>query len=114
MDAGVESLRNIYVFYRQVSMCAAKTSFGRWSAKERGAVSKKTNAAIKKGILPPPSDFVCQICGRGKEEAYRIEYHHETYDDPLRDLVPLCNACHSKFHRQRNRQIREGSAPRIS
>jgi hypothetical protein len=31
-------------------MCASKTSFGKWSAKERDAVWRKTDKAIKQGI----------------------------------------------------------------
>jgi len=84
-------------------MCAAKTSFGQWSAKERDAIGRKTSIAIQKGILPPASDFVCKICGRGKDAVYRMEYHHETYYDPLKDLIPMCSGCHSKFHRQLRR-----------
>lgn len=77
-----------------------KTSFGKWSPKERDAGVRKTNRAIKKGIIPPPSDFSCTMCGRGKDQVYRMEYHHKNYDTPTENLVPLCSGCHSKMHRQ--------------
>jgi predicted HNH restriction endonuclease len=80
-----------------------KTSFGRWSAEERNAVLKKTNKAIKNGDIPPASDFICKMCGRGKDEVHRMHYHHESYDDPVK-LIPLCSGCHMKLHKQFKRE----------
>lgn len=81
-------------------MCAAIRSYERWSGKERTAATRKTNEAVKKGLIPPASDFSCRMCGRGKDEVYRMEYHHENYDTPTENLTPLCNGCHIKFHKQ--------------
>jgi len=42
--------------------------------------------------------YACQQCG----SQFRPEVHHKTYahvrNEPLKDLITLCHACHEKKH----------------
>ena len=45
------------------------------------------------------ADFRCQLCNAKDKQ---LHVHHRTYDtfenEPLNDLVVLCEDCHAKFH----------------
>jgi len=64
--------------YRDYLLSAA------WQAKRESALN---NAGHK-----------CQLCAGTK----RLQVHHNSYknlgDEPLRDLIVLCNMCHGRFH----------------
>lgn len=78
---------------RRSAMSAVKNNFGRWIAKERDTVTKQTNEIIKNGETSPASVFTCKMCGCDKEKVYHMEYHHESYDNPVKYIVSLCSGC---------------------
>ena len=52
------------------------------------------NWQISYGNMSKASERKCEDCGIQAEH-----YHHEDYAKPL-DVVPLCQACHTKRHNQ--------------
>ena len=46
--------------------------------------------ARAKGILPPPTNFPCDDCGKPA-----TEYDHRDYNKPL-DVAPVCRSCNNK------------------
>ena len=49
------------------------------------------------GVISPPTK--CNRCGK---TTGRIDYHNSDYSDPIKSLVPLCQGCHMKLHREEN------------
>ena len=51
--------------------------------------------AIRMGLLTPSSEQVCRECGGNQT----MQYHSNDYST-LEGLVPLCQRCHIRLHRQ--------------
>jgi hypothetical protein len=64
-----------------------------WTGKERTRSLKKTNEAIREGVIPPP--IQCNRCGQDRGI---IQYHNHDYSDPIKYLEPLCWRCHMVLH----------------
>ncbi len=86
-------------------MSAVKTGYKCWTAEQRNESYKLTKKAITDGKIPHPSKLKCAKCGRGKNEVYRMDYHNQNYNDPIKYLVPLCSGCHLKLHRQLKQKL---------
>jgi len=71
-------------------------SYKGWTGKERSKSLKKTNEAIRKGIIPPAK--TCNRCGQDKGI---IQYHNHDYSDPIKYLEPMCWRCHMVLHSER-------------
>jgi 5-methylcytosine-specific restriction endonuclease McrA len=51
-------------------------------------------------------NYLCQSCGTSKAtEVHHLTYFH-LYDEPLFDLVSVCNACHVKLHPEERMSLR--------
>ncbi len=75
--------------------------YKKWTERDRRKSLRKTNEAIKAGIIPKPSR--CARCGgiRG------VHYHNHDYSDPIKHLEALCSKCHLKEHREeRTKQLK--------
>jgi len=70
-------------------------SYKQWSAAERTASLKKTNQAIKDGLIPQATK--CERCGQTEG---KVMYHNEDYSDPIKYLVSMCWRCHMILHSQ--------------
>ena len=50
-------------------------------------------------------DYTCQCCNKRKK---KLHVHHHGYenigDEPLSDLVTLCDLCHGAYHRYLNQE----------
>lgn len=47
----------------------------------------------------PPTDRVCQKCGRGESiHAHHIKARSDGGDDAPDNLMDLCSACHAEWH----------------
>ena len=68
-------------------------SYKGWTGEERTKSLRKTNEAIRKGIIPPAKK--CNRCG---QEEGIIQYHNHDYSDPVKYLEPLCWRCHMVLH----------------
>jgi hypothetical protein len=68
-------------------------SYKGWTGEERTRSLKKTNEAIRKGIILPAKK--CNRCG---QEEGIIHYHNHDYSDPIKHLEPLCWRCHMILH----------------
>ncbi len=68
-------------------------SYKGWTGAQRTASLKKTNEAIRQGIIPKPKK--CKRCG---QEQGIIQYHNHDYSDPIKYLEPLCWRCHMVLH----------------
>jgi hypothetical protein len=65
-----------------------------WTDKERNTSARKTNRAIKDGIIPAkPSK--CNRCGQTEGV---LEWHNDDYSDPIKYLEGLCYRCHMVLH----------------
>ena len=43
----------------------------------------------------------CMICGKYPAEAHHLVFRSQSSNGNWRNLAPLCNACHTRAHRQR-------------
>jgi len=64
----------------------------------RGKITAKMELAIRRGMLPPIGERMCEICGR------QASHYHHPYRYSVThalDVIPLCIPCHSKEHKQK-------------
>jgi hypothetical protein len=64
--------------------------------REKVIARRKVNQAIKKGLLTPANERMCQHC----HVQWAKEYHHYNGYTPKHwfDIIPVCIGCHSKIH----------------
>jgi hypothetical protein len=72
-----------------------------YSPNERNKQLKVLNAAIRAGVLAPPTG-PCSLCG---DPEVPVQYHSEDYSEPYRWVPPamyaLCRHCHlHKLHKR--------------
>lgn len=72
-------------------------NYKQWTGKQREASYRITKKAIASGVIPPAAK--CSTCGKTEG---RIDYHSESYDDPINGLISICMTCHLKLHSKYN------------
>lgn len=72
-----------------------------WLDKVHNPYLKSNLWAIKRAMIMKRANNICEYC----RESKATQVHHRTYDnhgnEPLKDLLAVCNDCHDKIHAER-------------
>ena len=73
--------------------------------KEYEEYLKSPEWRYKRLLKAGQAKYTCEICGKVVKRGFHV--HHKTYrhfmDEPLSDLMFLCEDCHMKLHEKRNK-----------
>lgn len=68
----------------------------------------------KRKLKAEEQNYTCEICHKVVRKGFHV--HHKTYrhfmDEPLSDLMFLCEDCHMKLHEKRNKKSKKKKSTR--